>query len=179
MKYLIVVDMQNDFITGSLGTAEARAIVDLVAKRARDFDGEVVFTLDTHDVDYLSTQEGSMLPVPHCIKGTDGWRLADKIDAVRIEREAPLFEKRSFGSVDLASHLANISHVEAIESIELVGLCTDICVVSNALLFKAFMPEVPIIVDASCCAGVTPESHRAALKTMRSCQIVLKHADRI
>ena len=170
-RYLIVIDIQNDFVTGSLGTPEAEAIVEPATAKARDFDGEVVFTKDTHGEDYLESQEGRNLPVPHCIKGTWGWELVDELEAVRRERGARVFEKVTFGSTDLAEMLAAENAEEPIESIELIGLCTDICVVSNALLLKAFMPEVPIDVDASCCAGVTPEAHEAALATMRSCQI--------
>lgn len=175
MRYLIVVDMQNDFITGTLGTAEAQTIVERVASKARAFEGEVVFTLDTHGADYLDTQEGALLPVEHCMKGTDGWRLAPALQAVRDERVAQCFEKSAFGSLELAGFLAREHAAHPIESIELVGLCTDICVVSNALIVKAQLPEVPVHVDASCCAGVTPEAHRAALDTMKSCQVIVEN----
>ena len=170
-RYLIVIDIQNDFVTGSLGTPEAEAIVEPATAKARSFDGEVVFTKDTHGEDYLETQEGRNLPVPHCIKGSWGWELVDGLEEVRRERGARVFEKVTFGSTDLAEMLTAQNAEDPIESIELIGLCTDICVVSNALLIKAFMPEVPVGVDASCCAGVTPEAHEAALVTMRSCQI--------
>ncbi|MBR4579288.1 MAG: cysteine hydrolase [Oscillospiraceae bacterium] len=166
-KLLIVIDMQNDFIDGALGTAEAEAIVPAVKAKIESFPPEaVIATMDTHGPDYLSTQEGRKLPVEHCIRGTEGWQLspalAERLSAARI------FEKPSFGSLRLAEELQKEPELE---EIELVGLCTDICVVSNALLLKAAMPEVTIRVDAACCAGVTPERHRAALDTMRSCQI--------
>ena len=170
-RYLVVVDMQNDFVDGALGTPEAQAIVGRVAAKARDFDGEVVFTLDTHGTDYLETQEGQRLPVTHCVRGTHGWELAPALERVREERHARVFEKPSFGSRELAEWLAARNEKEPIEGIELVGICTDICVVSNALLVKAYLPEVVLRVDASCCAGVTPETDAAALLTMESCQV--------
>ena len=172
-RYLIVVDMQNDFVTGALGTHEAEAIVGAAAAKAAAFDGEVVFTLDTHGPDYLGTQEGRLLPVEHCIRGTWGWRLVDELEAVRTARGARTFEKGAFGSVELARALVAAHAEEPIESVELIGLCTDICVVSNALIIKACLPEVPVSVDAGCCAGVTPAAHEAALATMRSCQVLV------
>lgn len=173
-KYLIVVDMQNDFIDGALGTPEAQAIVDAVVRKVQDFPGRVVFTLDTHQADYLQTQEGRNLPVEHCIEGTHGWQLAEALESIRAEHDLPAYRKVTFSSVELAQDLARENAQEPIESIELVGLCTDICVVSNALMLKGFMPEVPISVDARCCAGVTPEAHEAALATMASCQIEVR-----
>ncbi len=173
-KYLIVVDMQNDFIDGALGTPEAQAIVDNVVSKVRDFDGKVIFTLDTHHPDYPSTQEGKRLPVQHCIRETHGWHLEDRLEALREEHNLPAMEKPTFGSTELAQLLCRENETQPIESIELVGLCTDICVVSNALILKAFMPEVAILVDAQCCAGVTPQAHDAALATMESCQIDVK-----
>lgn len=173
-RYLIVVDMQNDFVDGALGTPEAQAIVDRCRDKARDFDGRLVFTQDTHDASYLSTQEGANLPVEHCIKGTPGWDIIDPLAEVCATRSALVFEKGTFGSLELAEHLKGVHASEPIESVELVGLCTDICVVSNALLVKAALPEVPVSVDASCCAGVTPESHEAALATMQSCQVGIR-----
>ncbi|MCD8084419.1 MAG: cysteine hydrolase [Clostridiales bacterium] len=170
-NYLIVVDMQNDFVTGSLGTPQARAITDRVIKKVQDFDGIVIFTKDTHFDNYLSTGEGQKLPVPHCIVNTDGWQLIPELNQIQIENSLDVYEKYTFGSVDLAHDLLERNEDEPIGSIELIGLCTDICVVSNALLLKACLPEVPILVDASCCAGVTPAKHDAALETMRSCQI--------
>ena len=170
-KYLLVIDMQNDFVDGALGTPEAQAIVAGVAARARAFDGHVVFTRDTHGSDYLDTQEGKNLPVTHCVAGTSGWELAPAIAEVAADLNAPVFDKPTFGSVDLAEWLVARTAEAPIDSIELVGLCTDICVVSNALMIKAFLPEVPVAVDARLCAGVTFASHEAALATMRSCQV--------
>ena len=166
-KLLIVIDMQNDFIDGSLGTPEAVSIVEKVKDKIRAYPPEaVIATMDTHGPDYLSTREGRYLPVEHCIRGTEGWQIRPEI-AVLLDR-ALILEKPTFGSVDLAKRLASM---EDLEEAELVGLCTDICVVSNALLIKAALPELEISVDAACCAGVTPEKHQAALETMRSCQI--------
>ena len=168
-KLLLVIDMQNDFIDGSLGTKEAEAIVDAVKAKIRSYPSrDIIATMDTHEKTYLDTQEGRNLPVVHCIRGTDGWRI--RPDIASLLTEAKIYEKPTFGSVRLAEDLKDLSQTEDIE-LELVGLCTDICVVSNALLLKAMMPEVRISVDASCCAGVTPEKHIAALETMKSCQI--------
>ncbi|RGD94587.1 cysteine hydrolase [Clostridiales bacterium AM23-16LB] len=167
-QILIVVDMQNDFIDGALGTKEAAAIVPKVEDKIRNFDGEVFFTRDTHETWYLETQEGKNLPVPHCIRGTEGWQIRKELDALR--KTDPI-DKETFGSTDLAADLLALHEDEEIGSITLVGLCTDICVISNALLIKATLPEVPIYVDAACCAGVTPESHENALKAMEACQI--------
>jgi nicotinamidase-related amidase len=168
-KLLIVVDMQNDFIDGSLGTKEAEAIVENVKNKIRNYAAEDIFvTMDTHEADYLDSQEGKNLPVEHCIKGTAGWEIRE--DIKDLLGDAKIVEKPTFGSMDLACQISEIAENENIE-IELVGLCTDICVVSNALLLKAAMPEVKISVDSSCCAGVTPDNHEAALTTMKSCQI--------
>ena len=169
MKFLIVVDMQNDFIDGALGTKEAVEILPAVKEKIMDFDGRVIFTRDTHEADYLTTQEGGNLPVEHCIKGTDGWLIRSELDALR--KEEPI-DKPTFGSVALGQLLkAYDTYEEKIESITLIGLCTDICVISNAMMIKGFLPETPIEVDAKCCAGVTPESHERALDTMAVCQI--------
>ena len=213
-RVLVVVDMQNDFISGALGTPQAREIVGRVAEKVREyrrFGGTVVYTADTHDESYLDTQEGKNLPIAHCIKGTEGWLIPCEVRGCAMSsqgcgnaggeeppaleggnpeeppingsqngeppqlacsRETSLFEKAAFGSRSLAESLESVhKHVEPIEEIELVGLCTDICVISNALLIKAFLPEVRITVDAACCAGVTPESHRNALEAMRMCQV--------
>ncbi len=168
-KILVVVDMQNDFIDGALGTAEAVAIVENVKARIREYDPADVFvTMDTHAPNYLETQEGRNLPVEHCIKGTEGWRI--RKDIAKLLPDWHVYEKPTFGSVALAKDITEIAANEEIE-IEVLGLCTDICVVSNALLLKANMPEVKITVDHTCCAGVTPESHEAALMTMQMCQI--------
>lgn len=168
MHVLIVVDMQNDFIDGALGTAEAVAIVPNVVKKIRDFDGIVLATKDTHGEDYLSTQEGKNLPVVHCVKGTEGWELNPSVAELIDE---PAIEKPAFGSVRLGEVLVALSRKAPVEDITLIGLCTDICVISNAMIAKAYLPEVPVIVDASCCAGVTPASHNNALEAMKACQI--------
>ena len=168
-KILIVIDMQNDFIDAALGTKEALSIVEAVKEKIRSYPPEdVIATMDTHGENYMQTQEGKYLPVPHCLKGTDGWKIRPDIAELLIG--AKIYEKPTFGSVALAADLKELSEKEEIE-LELIGLCTDICVVSNALLLKATMPEVKISVDPACCAGVTPEKHEAALETMRSCQI--------
>ena len=164
---LIVVDMQKDFIDGALGTKEAVAIVDNVAETVKSFDGEVIFTRDTHFDNYLETQEGKNLPVVHCIKGTDGWQLDRKLEVLKTD-SMKVFDKPTFGSTELAEYLRADKEVG---SITLVGLCTDICVISNALLIKANMPEIEIMVIEKCCAGVTPQSHTNALEAMKMCQI--------
>ena len=165
MKYLIVVDMQNDFIDGALGTAEAVSIVPYVKSVIENFDGKVIFTRDTHFENYMETQEGKNLPVPHCIKGTDGWQIRAELDALR---KTEAIDKVTFGSKDLVEILKNEGDIE---SITFVGLCTDICVISNVMIVKAFYPEIPLIVDAKACAGVTPESHTNALNAMKMCQV--------
>lgn len=171
-RVLVVVDMQNDFITGSLGTKEAQAIVEKVCRKIQGFDGEVLFTLDTHGPDYLETQEGRLLPVAHCIKGTPGWELEPRVRA--LCKTTPI-EKPTFGSTGLADVLqAKHIYGGGLDEVVFVGLCTDICVVSNALLVKARLPEVPLTVDASCCAGVTPEAHQHALAVLRSCLITVE-----
>lgn len=169
MKYLVVVDMQNDFVDGALGTQEARAIVPHVIKKVREFDGTVLFTRDTHTEDYLDTQEGQMLPVSHCIRGTKGHELIEGLTA--NERPVTIIDKPTFGSVRLGEYFLKEAEKQSVESITFIGLCTDICVISNAFVVKAFLPEVPLFVDASCCAGVTEESHRRALESMKTCQI--------
>lgn len=168
-KILVVVDMQNDFIDGALGTKEAEQIVEPVMHKIKEYNtGNIYATRDTHGEDYLSTQEGKNLPVEHCIKGTQGWEIRSEI--AELLDGAVIVDKPSFGSLNLAELLYEENKKEELE-IELIGLCTDICVVSNAILLKAKMPEIKISVDASCCAGVTPESHAAALETMKMCQI--------
>lgn len=175
MNYLIVVDMQNDFIFESLGTKEAQAILPSVCKKVQAFEGLVIATLDTHDSSYLSTQEGKLLPVVHCVRDTEGWQVPASLRQILDDRHARFFEKPTFGSTALVEYFQQEQAREPIDSIELIGLCTDICVVSNTLLLKAFFPEVPIRVDAACCAGVTPESHEAALKTLASCQVIIEN----
>lgn len=169
MKLLIVVDMQNDFIDGALGTAGAVAIVDNVTAKiraARAEGTEVWFTRDTHEENYLETQEGRNLPVKHCICGTFGWEISSKLDV----DGSMIIDKPTFGSMELAERAASL---ENLESAELIGLCTDICVISNAMLLKARLPELSVKVDASCCAGVTPASHENALNAMKMCQITV------
>lgn len=165
---LIVVDMQNDFIDGDLGTNEAVAIVPRVKEKIDNFNGKIYFTRDTHSENYLDTQEGKNLPVKHCIKDTDGWQISNILNTSKAEK---LIDKITFGSSELALLLSDENKKEAINTITLIGLCTDICVISNAMLIKAFLPEVQIIVDSECCAGVTNESHSQALNAMKMCQI--------
>lgn len=170
-KILIVIDMQNDFIDGALGTPEAVAIVENVKAKIRSYPKENVFaTRDTHTEQYMETQEGRNLPVLHCIRGTDGWQI--RPDIAELIYPDHIIDKPTFGSTELANLMRILAHREegGIE-IEIIGLCTDICVVSNALCIKAMIPETPISCDASCCAGVTPAKHEAALETMRSCQV--------
>lgn len=168
-KILVVIDMQKDFIDGALGTKEAAAIVDNVVDKIKIYPAENIYaTRDTHREDYLNTNEGRHLPVVHCVKGTDGWQMNERV--AKALGNIKIIDKPTFGSVELAEMLKSENEKEKLE-IELVGLCTDICVVSNALLLKANMPEINISVDSKCCAGVTPESHRAALETMKMCHI--------
>lgn len=173
-KFLVVIDMQNDFVTGSLGSLEAQKIVPALLSKVQKFKGTVLFTQDTHGDDYLQTQEGKLLPVKHCILDTDGWQLIPELRAWQKEYSSKIYRKPSFGSIELAADMQRLHQSESsISSIELVGVCTDICVISNALLLKAHLPEVEIIVDSSCCAGVTPEKHNQALSVMQSCQIIV------
>lgn len=168
MKYLIVVDMQNDFIDGSLGSELAKAIVQSVVEKVKNFDGIVIFTRDTHNEKYLRTQEGRKLPVLHCVKGTHGWEICDELKPY-VET---VVDKGSFGSMDLPEVIKRGR--SKVEEIELCGLCTDICVISNAMIIKAAFPETRIVVDAKCCAGVTQESHNTALNAMRAVQIEIR-----
>lgn len=171
-KILLVIDMQNDFIDGALGTPEAMSIVNHVVAEIKKYPtSDIIATRDTHTANYLDSQEGRNLPVPHCVKGTPGWELHPKIAAALGSAE--IFDKPTFGSKELAEHLAQLARQEDLD-ITLVGLCTDICVVSNALLIKAFLPETPVRVITGCCAGVTPESHQAALETMKMCQVLIQ-----
>ena len=172
-KAIVVVDMQNDFIDGVLGTAEAQEMLPRVTAKltaARAEGTAIIFTMDTHGADYLTTQEGQKLPVPHCIRGTAGWEIAPALQPF-VRAAAAVIEKPAFGATALPDALKDY------DAIELVGLCTDICVISNALLLKAFYPEKSISVDASCCAGVTPESHANALAAMRMCQVGIVDTD--
>ena len=171
-KILIVVDMQNDFIDGSLGTKEALAIVDNVKDKIRSYRAEdIIVTMDTHTEDYMNTQEGKFLPVIHCVRGTEGWQLEQPVTDA-LGTDAILLEKPSFGSVKLPQAVSAVCGGEQPESVTLIGVCTDICVISNAMILKAAFPEVPLHVIPSCCAGVTPESHENALAAMRACQII-------
>lgn len=165
-KILVVVDMQKDFVDGALGTPEAQAIVPKVEEKIKGDYDEVYFTFDTHDNNYLDTLEGKKLPVEHCIIGTPGWSLAIKTDKINVNN---IIEKNTFGGeyVYGGIHCGD----DMIESIEVIGLCTDICVISNALILRSRYPNVPMFCDASCCAGTTPEAHKAALAVMKSCQI--------
>ncbi len=165
MNYLIVVDMQNDFITGSLANEQAQAILPAVKARIDSFEGEVIFTRDTHEEDYLQTMEGKKLPVPHCIKGTWGWEIEESLTRDTIPFTV---DKPTFGSMTLAQYL---KQQQDVTSVTLIGVCTDICVISNAMLIKAALPEIEITVQADLCAGVTPESHNTALAAMKACQI--------
>ncbi len=169
-KLLIVVDMQKDFVDGALGSKEAVAIVDKVCGKIEKFDGDIIVTYDTHFENYMETQEGKNLPVPHCIKGTDGWKLDSKVKAALDKRSYKSIEKPTFGSTELPEYIKANYDPSDIE-ITLIGLCTDICVVSNALLLKASFLEASVSVDSACCAGVTVESHNAALTTMKMCQV--------
>lgn len=169
--YLVVVDVQNDFVDGALGTAEAQAALPAMLEKVRAFEGQVVFTKDTHDERYLETQEGRTLPVPHCLVGTHGWQLVDELDAFQRQHGLPVYLKGTFGSVDLMNDLVAAHARGNVASVEFIGLCTDICVISNAMLVKASLPQLPVSVDASCCAGVTPELHEAALAALASCQV--------
>jgi len=172
-KILLVIDMQNDFIDGPLGTPEAEAIVDKVVHIIYKYPLEdIIATRDTHGPDYLDTMEGKHLPVPHCIKGSLGWNIHPRVAAML--NGATIVGKSTFASKKLAEKVASMAKTEELD-ITIIGLCTDICVVSNALLLKAYLPETPIHVIASACAGVTPESHQAAIKTMQMCQIDIQN----
>lgn len=169
-NFLIVVDMQKDFVDGALGTKEAVSIVPNVVEKIENFNGEIIVTYDTHFENYMDTNEGKNLPVPHCIKGTDGWQLDKNVSEALKDKNFTMVEKITFGSAELPNLINKLADGEEF-TIELIGLCTDICVVSNALLLKANFPETDIAVEADCCAGVTPETHNAALLTMKMCQI--------
>ena len=163
MNYLIVIDMQVDFINGALGSNQAKAIVPVVADKVKNFNGRVIFTRDTHLDNYLQTQEGKNLPVPHCIKNTDGWHICDELK----QYAKTVIDKQTFGSMELADIIANGGY----EAIEFVGLCTDICVISNVMLAKAADVNAVVTVDSKACAGVTPDSHNNALDAMKMCQV--------
>ena len=169
-NFLVVVDIQNDFVNGTLGTAEAVAMLPAAERKIREWEGEILVTYDTHFEDYMSSAEGKKLPVEHCIKGTEGWSLNARIAEALDGKDYTAVEKITFGSVELPKLIEKVAGEEDFK-ITLIGLCTDICVVSNALILKANFPEKEITVDAACCAGVTPKTHEAALETMKMCQI--------
>lgn len=168
-KVLVVIDMQNDFIDGALGTKEAQAMLLRLVEKLEREEALLVFTQDTHGADYLETQEGKNLPVPHCIKPEKGWEIAPSLQPF-VKKAAAVIEKPAFGSLELPKAVAKLQPDE----VELVGLCTDICVISNAMILKAAFPELPVAVDASCCAGVTPASHDNALQAMKMCQVDIR-----
>lgn len=171
-KVLVIIDMQNDFITGSLGTSEAEKIVPNVVEKIKSWKGEMFLTQDTHKVNYLSTQEGAFLPVEHCIALTEGWRIHESLR--EICGPIPTLVKSTFGCTSLIDIIRDLQEAEEIEEIQLVGLCTDICVITNALLLKTYFPEIPIVVDANCCAGTTREKHDIALEVMSGCHIIIE-----
>lgn len=171
-KVLLVIDMQNDFVDGSLGSQMAVDIVPRVVDKIKAFDGKIFVTYDTHFEDYLQSSEGKKLPVEHCIKGTAGWGLNPLVQKVLNGKDYVTVQKRTFGSIDLPKIIGDAVGEDF--ELELVGLCTDICVVSNALIMKAAYPENEISVDSSCCAGTSPDAHNSALKTMQSCQITVR-----
>ena len=166
-KIIVVVDVQNDFVDGSLGTKEAQEMLPRLTAKLTDTDADLIFTMDTHGKDYLATQEGKNLPVEHCIKNTHGWKIVDSLSPF-VKKARAVVEKPVFGSLDLPKL------VEEADEVELVGLCTDICVISNALILKAAYPEMKVAVDSSCCAGVTPKSHDEALAVMKMCQVEVR-----
>lgn len=171
-KILVVVDMQNDFINGALGTSEAQSIVNNVADKIKSFDGDIYYTRDTHDVDYLETMEGKNLPVIHCVKNTAGWEIRNEVISASEGKKVIIIDKPTFGTLELGERISEETN-DRIESITLIGLCTDICVISNAMNLKTKFWEIPIIVDSSCCAGVTPQSHNNAIEAMKMCQITI------
>ncbi|MDO5537668.1 MAG: isochorismatase family cysteine hydrolase [Desulfovibrionaceae bacterium] len=171
---LVVVDVQNDFVTGSLGSAMAQAMLPTLVEKVRGHDGPVVFTRDTHYTDYLSTQEGRLLPVTHCVEGTWGWQIVPELEELRKEAGWSVYDKEIFGSVRLAQDIAAMAERGEIDAVEFTGLCTDICVVSNALLARSFAPQLAVYADPACCAGTSQENHEAALQTMRSCQVQMR-----
>lgn len=173
-KYLIVIDVQNDFVDGTLGSKEAQDAVPFIVSKVENFDGVVLFTRDTHGADYLSTQEGKYLPVTHCVEDTYGWELIDPLKAYAEHRGSVIYNKPSFGNLSLSRDIKSLYELGNLESVELIGLDTDICVISNALIIKSAVPECPIYVDPLCCAGSTPAAHEAALQVMKSCQILVR-----
>lgn len=171
MKILVVIDMQNDFTYGALKNDDAIGIIPAIEDKILSFDGEVIYTRDTHTEDYLETQEGRKLPVKHCIIGSEGWEIVKPLEELRQKKNAKTIDKPTFGSLELADYVLNLYNEGNVEEIEFIGVCTDICVISNAMLVKNTIPELTVKVDASCCAGVSKESHETALKAMAACQI--------
>ncbi len=171
---LLVIDMQRDFVDGVLGTPEAAAILPAVKDKILRHTGKVYWTRDTHEPDYLDTREGRFLPVPHCIRGTEGWEVHPDLAGLPCDG---IFDKPTFGSMELVTFLQKLAETEPIGTITLIGVCTDICVISNAMLVKAAFPEADVAVDAACCAGVSPESHRRALEAMAACQIDIENKE--
>ncbi len=173
---LVVVDMQNDFVDGALGSPEAVAILPAVADKIKRHEGKIIFTRDTHTADYMNTREGKHLPVPHCIKDTEGWEIKDEVwVAAAGKPDVAVIDKPTFGSTELSALLTDYAENHDLAEVTLIGICTDICVISNAMLIKAALPEIDVTVDAACCAGVTPESHENALKAMQVCQIKIQN----
>lgn len=172
---LIVVDMQNDFVDGVLGSPEAIGILPAVADKIKKHEGKIIYTRDTHTEDYMNTREGKYLPVPHCIKGTHGWEIKDEAwTAAEGKAAVSVIDKPTFGSIELAERMVRLHADHPVDRVTLIGVCTDICVISNAMLIKASLPEIDVAVDAACCAGVTPASHENALAAMKACQIVIE-----
>ncbi len=170
-EILVVIDMQNDFITGALGSDDAERIIENVVETVKTHKGPLYFTKDTHEKNYLETQEGKNLPVEHCIRNTEGWEICPALQ--EFTRKAVVIDKPTFGSMELAEKIKEAAAKSEIESVKLIGLCTDICVISNAMILKAALPEIPIKVIENCCAGVTVESHKNALEAMKACQIII------
>ena len=168
--FLIVIDMQNDFVYGSLNNEAAEKVIPLIEQKLAQFDGKILFTRDTHCSNYMDTLEGRNLPVEHCIKGSEGWEIVEPLRKY-LDKAACIYDKKTFGSLRLAQDIKAINEIESITSIEIVGVCTDICVISNAMLIKAAMPEVPVRICSGCCAGTSEEAHKTALAAMAGCQI--------
>jgi len=176
MKLLLVIDMQNDFITGpNLGTPYVQQLVPKVVEKINGWTDRIIVTRDTHGEDYLNTQEGRLCPIVHAIEGTEGWQVEPAVQAALDAKgdKVSYLNKHCFGSRELGEELLRIHAQAPIEEVQFVGICTDVCVISNVMIAKAFLPEVPVIVDAACCAGVTPEGHAAALTAMKPCQVIV------
>lgn len=170
-KVLVIVDVQNDFVDGALGSPEAEKIIPALVEKIRNFDGDIFVTMDTHGENYLDTFEGERLPIPHCIRKTDGWRLYPAVKEALKGKDVAYCYKNTFGASTLGDDIVYFGAATCVPDIEIVGLCTDICVIANALLLRTYFPNSKITVDSACCAGTTVEKHKAALDVMRSCQI--------